>query len=226
MSEVLSEGSLTEPGSAPTTAVRVGVITTPTLASGAEERLARDLEAPAAQALSRRAVGAGAGAGEGLVEPPARLTDLVDAARAFLLARDWDLAVVVTEVPLRLGRRPMLSHASPTHGVALISLPALGVMHVGRRLRDAAGDAIAALIGDAPWEAGGGQPARHPPAAGGARQRRGRPGGWRHRVPAACAGREPAATDWDDPRQPSMATGRPARRCPRGCGRGLGPSRS
>lgn len=156
MSEVLSEVSLTEPGSAPTTAVRVGVITTPTLASGAEERLARDLEALLPERypdvlweLER--------AREGLVEPPARLTELVDAARALLLARGWDLAVVVTEVPLRLGRRPLLSHASPTHGVALISLPALGVMQVGRRLRDAAGDAIAALVGDAPWEAGGGR---------------------------------------------------------------------
>ena len=156
MSEVLSEASLSEPGSAPPTAVRVGVITTPALASGAEERLARDLEALLSERypdvlweLER--------AREGLVEPPARLTDLVDAARALLLARDWDLAVVVTEVPLRLGRRPLLSHASPTHGVALISLPALGVMQVGRRLRDAAGDAIAALIGDAPWEAGGGR---------------------------------------------------------------------
>lgn len=157
MSEVLlSEAAHSEPGPAPTPAVRVGVITTPALPGGAEERLERDLGALLSERypdvmwdLER--------AREGLVEPPARLTELVDAARALLLARGWDLAVVVTEVPLRLSRRPLLSHASPTHGVALISLPALGVIGVGRRLREAAGDAIAALIGDAPSEATGGR---------------------------------------------------------------------
>jgi hypothetical protein len=84
---------------------------------------------------------------ERLREPPAHLTELVDAARARLRAEDWDLVVHVTELPLRLSRRPLLSHASPTHGVALVSLPALGVIRRDRRLRDAVARSIRALIG-------------------------------------------------------------------------------
>jgi hypothetical protein len=85
---------------------------------------------------------------ERLVVPPARLTELVDAARTRLLEKQWDLAIVVTELPLRLGRRPLVAHASPTHGIALLSLPALGVLHRRRRLRDGAAEAVAALVGD------------------------------------------------------------------------------
>ena len=65
-----------------------------------------------------------------------------------LLAEDWDLAVFVTDLPLRLSRRPLLTHASPTHGVALVSLPALGVRRVNRRLVDSIATAVTALVGD------------------------------------------------------------------------------
>ena len=37
-----------------------------------------------------------------LVPPPARLADVFDAARTRLLDRNWDLAVYVTELPLRV----------------------------------------------------------------------------------------------------------------------------
>src|SRR6478672_13912909 len=69
-----------------------------------------------------------------LVTPPVPLTELIAAARDRLLAEGWDLTVEVTELPLRLSRRPLLSHASRTHGVALVSLPALGVLQRRRRL--------------------------------------------------------------------------------------------
>ena len=88
-----------------------------------------------------------------LVTPPVRLTELVDAARARLLDEDWDLAVCVTDLPLRLGRRPLLTHASPTHGVALVSLPALGARRVEGRLVEAMVDAVAVVIGDEPSDA-------------------------------------------------------------------------
>lgn len=85
-----------------------------------------------------------------LAQPPVHLTGLVEAARERLLAGDWDLTAVVTELPLRHSRRPLLSHVSPTHGVALVSLPALGVVQRRRRLRDALAKAVAALLGDLP----------------------------------------------------------------------------
>jgi hypothetical protein len=89
-----------------------------------------------------------------LAEPPVHLTELVSAARRLLLDADWDLAVAITELPLRLAHRTLLSHASRTHGVALVSLPALGVLRRRRRLYDAAADAVGTLVGD-PEDGGG-----------------------------------------------------------------------
>jgi hypothetical protein len=85
-----------------------------------------------------------------LVTPPVPLTELISAARDRLLAEGWDLTVEVTELPLRLSRRPLLSHASRTHGVALVSLPALGVLQRRRRLNGVVADAVGALVGDPP----------------------------------------------------------------------------
>jgi len=82
-----------------------------------------------------------------LLRPPANLTELVDAVRSRLLAEDWDLALHVTDLPLRLSRRPLLSHVSPTHGVALVSLPALGVWQRERRLRQVLTDVVGVFTG-------------------------------------------------------------------------------
>ena len=95
-----------------------------------------------------------------LAEPPVHLTDLVSAARRRLLAADWDLAVAITELPLRLSHRPLLSHASRTHNVALVSLPALGVLKRRRRLYSVVADAVGTLLGDQPHERGGRSAAR------------------------------------------------------------------
>src|SRR6201996_7692478 len=83
-----------------------------------------------------------------LAEPPVHLTELVSAARGRLLDADWDLAVAITELPLRLSHRTLLSHTSRTHGVALVSLPALGVLRRRRRLYDVVADAVGSLVGD------------------------------------------------------------------------------
>ncbi len=83
-----------------------------------------------------------------LVTPPAPLTEIFDAARKKLLGRDWDLAVVVTDLPLRLDSRPATRHVSRTHAVALVSLPALGAMHLRRRLRRTLLELVGELIGD------------------------------------------------------------------------------
>lgn len=83
-----------------------------------------------------------------LAEPPVHLTELVSATRRLLLDADWDLAVAITELPLRLAHRTLLSHASRTHGVALVSLPALGVLRRRRRLYEVAAEAVGTLLGD------------------------------------------------------------------------------
>ena len=127
--------------------VRLGLIVSPAIDQVAADELAADLGAALAdrypevewepEVLT-----------DPLAEPPAHLTELVSAARRLLLDADWDLAVAITELPLRLAHRTLLSHASRTHGVALVSLPALGVLRRRRRLYDVAADAVGTLVGD------------------------------------------------------------------------------
>ena len=83
-----------------------------------------------------------------LVDPPAGLLDLVSATRRRLLEEGWDLAVTVTELPLRVRRRPVVRHASTTHKTAIVSLPALGPVQWQRRLRDAILELVSELVGE------------------------------------------------------------------------------
>jgi hypothetical protein len=129
--------------------VQLGLIATTSLSAEAVARLAAELAAR----LSQRYPGVRwevLPVRDRLVTPPVKVTELVDAARGRLLEEDWDLAVFVTDLPLRLGHRPLLTHSSPTHGVALVSLPALGARRVSERLLDSIVHAVGVLVGDAP----------------------------------------------------------------------------
>ena len=127
--------------------VQLGLVVSPTLDAGHARRLRDEV----CRALNER-YGDTAWQLElvrdRLVTPPVHLTEVVDATRERLLEEDWDLAVNVTDLPLRLSRRPLLTHVSPTHAVALVSLPALGVLRREIRLRDAVVGAVGSLIGD------------------------------------------------------------------------------
>jgi hypothetical protein len=81
-------------------------------------------------------------------DPAATSPELVDALRRRLLEEDWDLVVGLTDLPLRAGRRPVTAHASATHGVGLVSVPALGAVGVARRLRTAAVRLVEGLLGE------------------------------------------------------------------------------
>ncbi|WP_043536667.1 hypothetical protein [Saccharomonospora cyanea] len=48
----------------------------------------------------------------------------------------WDLVVCVTDLPRQLSSTPVVADISVRHGIALASLPALGIVGVRRRLRD------------------------------------------------------------------------------------------
>jgi hypothetical protein len=82
-----------------------------------------------------------------LAVPPVETAELVEAARRALLERGWDFAVAVTDLPLRHGSRPVSRHVSRTHGVALVSLPALGPLHLKRRLRRVLRELAGELVG-------------------------------------------------------------------------------
>jgi hypothetical protein len=56
--------------------------------------------------------------------------------------------VGLTELPLRSGRRPVTAHASASHGVGLVSVPALGALRLEERLRAAIVDLVDELQGE------------------------------------------------------------------------------
>ncbi|WP_307806923.1 hypothetical protein [Naasia sp. SYSU D00057] len=85
---------------------------------------------------------------DSLVDPQASGTELVGRAREELLDRDWDIAVCLTDLPLRIARRPVLAHASPVHGVGVISVPALGAVAVHRKAQDRVLRLVDALLGE------------------------------------------------------------------------------
>jgi hypothetical protein len=131
--------------------IALGVIVAPGLARDVTAKiaseLAHDLEALDLGVEWRTELTA-----DRLVAPPAQTTEIIDAARRKLLDEDWDLGVVVTDLPLRVGRRPVSRQVSPTHGIAVVSLPALGALHLAPRLRRTLLELVGELVGD-----GGGQ---------------------------------------------------------------------
>ena len=82
-----------------------------------------------------------------LVEPGQPLTAIFDSARRKLLESRWDVGVVVTDLPLHVGKRPVSHRVSPTHSVAVVSLPALGAVALRQRLRRALVDLVGELLG-------------------------------------------------------------------------------
>jgi hypothetical protein len=86
---------------------------------------------------------------DGLVVPPASTTDLIDAAHERLLGQDWEMAIALTDLPLRVGRRTVLAHASPTHRVAVISLPGLGPARLRSKALETAVGMVRVLTGEA-----------------------------------------------------------------------------
>src|ERR1700739_476199 len=125
--------------------IHLGLVMTPALDAGDVEKLMRELE----RVLAERYPGVNwkiTAVRESLLAPPAELAELVDAARSRLLDENWDLIVHVTALPLRISRRPLVMHSSPTHGAALVSLPALGPRHA-RHLVESVAEAVGGIAG-------------------------------------------------------------------------------
>src|SRR3954452_37657 len=60
----------------------------------------------------------------------------------------WDLAVGLTDLPLRANRRPVIAHASAVYRVGLLSVPALGARSVPRRAMRAVLNLVEGLLGE------------------------------------------------------------------------------
>jgi len=83
-----------------------------------------------------------------LAEPPTDLSALIEAGRRRLLERGWHLAVCVTDLPLQTARRPVIAHVSATHGVAVLSMPALGPVSVRKRTAETIVRLVGNILGD------------------------------------------------------------------------------
>src|ERR1700744_5171908 len=83
-----------------------------------------------------------------LVEPPTHLSAIISAGRRMLLERGWHLAVCVTDLPLQTARRPVIAHVSATHGVAVLSMPALGPVSVRKRTAETIVRLVGHILGD------------------------------------------------------------------------------
>ncbi|MEV7473552.1 hypothetical protein AB0N33_07560 [Pseudarthrobacter oxydans] len=81
-----------------------------------------------------------------LVSPPTATLNLLEAARDRVLEEGWDLAVVLTEIPLKDGRRPVLTQLSPVHGVGLVAVPALGARHLRQKAQDTTVKVVGQLL--------------------------------------------------------------------------------
>ena len=60
----------------------------------------------------------------------------------------WDLAVGLTDLPLRANRRPVTAHASAMYRVGLLSVPALGARSVPGRALQAVLNLVEGLLGE------------------------------------------------------------------------------
>jgi hypothetical protein len=74
--------------------------------------------------------------------------DLVQIAHQRMLAEGWKLAVCLTDFPVHVGTRPVTAHASASHGVGLVSVPALGAINLDDRVREAVLRVIEGLLGE------------------------------------------------------------------------------
>ncbi|MDQ1668081.1 MAG: hypothetical protein QOE40_142, partial [Actinomycetota bacterium] len=60
--------------------------------------------------------------------------DLVQLSRERLLEEGWQLAICLTDLPLRVGRRPVTAYVTASLGVGVLSVPALGALDIEARV--------------------------------------------------------------------------------------------
>jgi uncharacterized membrane protein len=127
--------------------VRVGLLAAPGILYDLAVSLAGELP----DLLARRLPGVPWDV-EVVLEPMAAASDddvdLVEIAHQRLLSKGWKLAVCLTDFPIHVGNRPVTAYASPTHGVGLVSVPALGAVNLDARVRSAVLNLIEGLLGE------------------------------------------------------------------------------
>jgi hypothetical protein len=82
------------------------------------------------------------------------VTHMVEVVGTRMPELGWDFGICLTDLPRRAGRHPVVAEVSPSHRIALVSLPALGTLRLYPRVREAVVGLIAHLFADHPAAAG------------------------------------------------------------------------
>ena len=114
----------------------VGVVVSPGVRSLAHETVGDDIRAELSQRYGQIDWNLVV-VDDRLEEPPVTPLDLMETARDRMLDENWDLVLVLTDLPLKDGRRVVQTKLSPVHGVGLVVVPALGVVQVAGKVRKA-----------------------------------------------------------------------------------------
>jgi hypothetical protein len=90
-------------------------------------------------------------------EPPDSRTvrELKETAREQMREHGWAIAVVLTDLPLLSGRRPVTAHASAQRRVAVVSVPALGPVRLEERVVRAIVNSVDGVLGERVAGSGG-----------------------------------------------------------------------
>lgn len=80
-------------------------------------------------------------------------TQIADVASALLQEQQCDAVLCLTDVPLRVGNRPLVAAASADEGVAIISIPAFGMTRLRPRVREAADGLIDVILAESTEQA-------------------------------------------------------------------------
>ena len=83
--------------------------------------------------------------------------DLIQLTRRRMLEEGWQLAICLTDLPLKVGRHPVTAHLSATLGVGVVSVPSLGAIAVEERVLMLVARTLEALLSGGPTETGGAQ---------------------------------------------------------------------
>src|SRR4051795_13606141 len=74
--------------------------------------------------------------------------ELKETAREQMREHGWAIAVVLTDLPLLSGRRPVTAQASAQRRVAVVSVPALGPVRLEERLVRAVVNSVDGVLGE------------------------------------------------------------------------------
>jgi hypothetical protein len=123
------------PANVPRTVV-VGLVADEGLPAAVAARLANELPRVLTDQLSDRVDWQVHARCDSLLLNENGVIPMLDLADEYTAAHDWDVLVLLTDLPRRVGTQPIVSDFSISRGVGLVSMPALGAFRLKHRTRE------------------------------------------------------------------------------------------